>query len=345
MTFDKHMRYRALFLTDNFIGDGSLNQAFIYVAARLLISVGTVYNWFHERDCTGRVAPGRVRNGDGQVIMPQAHAAFLVNHLTTVDCQLYVTEMKDLLSHEFGGRTYSCKQIEDALKRNNFTSKQVELIAAEQDGVERQAFRYMMRRQSEGSLFSPEMFLFCDETHMNVKQARRKFGWALRGKPAFQRRYKSKGLSESFSCICTMGITGIKTVTPYEEGVNATVFMDTLENIILPAMGIIGEPFSVLVLDNASPHDKIAIRALVELHGRTVLFLPPYSYDFNPIELCFHVGKAMLRKLFHTDDLNVVLSGQFVDCMYQCCTAEIACNLFEHCHIYVPPEIREWAMA
>ena len=338
------MRWRALFLVDNFIGDASLNQAFIYAAVRLLISVSTVYNWFHERDTTGRVEPQRVRDGTGQMIMPQAHAQYLIDYLTNVDCQLYVTEMRDLLQKQFGGRPYSCKQIEDMLKRNHFTSKVVEFIAAEQNNTERQAFRYIMRRQSDGGMFSPEMFVFCDETHMNVKQARRKYGWALRGKPAFQRRYKTKGLSESFSCICTMGITGIRTATSYENGVNAAVFMNELENVILPTMGVVGEPYSVLVLDNASPHDKNAIRDLVRANNRIVLFLPPYSYDFNPIELCFHLGKAMLRKEYHTEDINVVLAPQFVDCMYKCCTAELACNLFERCHIHVPDEIRAWAM-
>ncbi|HKK29983.1 MAG TPA: transposase, partial [Alphaproteobacteria bacterium] len=52
----------------------------------------------------------------------------------------------------------------------------------------------------------------------------------------------------------------------------------------------------VVVMDNLPAHKPIAIRETIEATGATMLFLPPYSPDFNPIELAFAKIKALLRK-------------------------------------------------
>lgn len=53
---------------------------------------------------------------------------------------------------------------------------------------------------------------------------------------------------------------------------------------------------SVLVMDNAKIHQNENIISIVEEFGGKVLFLPPYSPDFNPIELAFSTIKSWLRK-------------------------------------------------
>jgi transposase len=49
-------------------------------------------------------------------------------------------------------------------------------------------------------------------------------------------------------------------------------------------------------MDNASVHRTVAVRELIESYHCTVAFLPPYSPDFNPIELSFSVLKAWIRR-------------------------------------------------
>ena len=49
-------------------------------------------------------------------------------------------------------------------------------------------------------------------------------------------------------------------------------------------------------MDNLSSHKGPAVRAMIEAAGATLLYLPPYSPDFNPIESAFSKLKAMLRK-------------------------------------------------
>jgi transposase len=55
-------------------------------------------------------------------------------------------------------------------------------------------------------------------------------------------------------------------------------------------------PGDVVIMDNLSSHKRVAVRELIEAAGASLLFLPPYSPDFNPIEKAFARLKALLRK-------------------------------------------------
>ena len=52
----------------------------------------------------------------------------------------------------------------------------------------------------------------------------------------------------------------------------------------------------VVIMDNLSSHKAPAVRAAIEAAGAELMFLPPYSPDFNPIEMAFSKLKAHLRK-------------------------------------------------
>ncbi len=66
---------------------------------------------------------------------------------------------------------------------------------------------------------------------------------------------------------------------------------------------------SVLVVDNATIHKVASIHEMVEEHGVHLLYLPPYSPDYNPIELAFSKIKTWLR--VNRDHMNRELeSGQ-----------------------------------
>ena len=56
-------------------------------------------------------------------------------------------------------------------------------------------------------------------------------------------------------------------------------------------------PGDIVVLDNLSSHKGEAIKAAIEAAGATLMFLPPYSPDLNPIELMFSKLKTLLRKV------------------------------------------------
>ena len=53
----------------------------------------------------------------------------------------------------------------------------------------------------------------------------------------------------------------------------------------------------VVIMDNLSSHKRASVRERIEAAGARLMFLPPYSPDFNPIEKAFSRLKAMLRKI------------------------------------------------
>jgi transposase len=74
--------------------------------------------------------------------------------------------------------------------------------------------------------------------------------------------------------------------------INRPAFEAYVEKVLVPELW----PGDVVVLDNLSSHKGPRVRALIEAVGAKLLYLPPYSPDFNPIENAFAKLKALLRK-------------------------------------------------
>lgn len=68
-------------------------------------------------------------------------------------------------------------------------------------------------------------------------------------------------------------------------------FRAYVEHVLVPELA----PGDVVVLDNLPAHRVSGVRQAVEAAGATLLYLPPYSPDFNPIEMAFAKLKALLR--------------------------------------------------
>ena len=69
-------------------------------------------------------------------------------------------------------------------------------------------------------------------------------------------------------------------------------FLAYVEQVLAPTL----HPGDIVILDNLPAHKPAAIRKAVEATGAELVFLPPYSPDFNPIENAFAKFKALLRK-------------------------------------------------
>jgi transposase len=93
--------------------------------------------------------------------------------------------------------------------------------------------------------------------------------------------------------IAALCITGIHCSTVVDGSVNADVFEAFVEQVLIPQL----RPGDVVVMDNLSSHKRARTRQLIESTGATVLFLPPYSPDLNPIEMIFAKIKQLLRSM------------------------------------------------
>jgi transposase len=82
-----------------------------------------------------------------------------------------------------------------------------------------------------------------------------------------------------------------------------------------------------VVMDNLSAHKSSRIRELIESKGCELIYLPPYSPDFNPIEEAFAKLKALLRKAeARSREVLIEAIGQALEAL----TARDARNFFEH---------------
>ena len=65
-----------------------------------------------------------------------------------------------------------------------------------------------------------------------------------------------------------------------------------VKEVLVPTL----TPGDIVVMDNLPAHKRVEIRITIEAAGARLLYLPPYSPDFNPIEMAFAKLKAALRK-------------------------------------------------
>ena len=92
--------------------------------------------------------------------------------------------------------------------------------------------------------------------------------------------------------VAALRTNGIAAPFVLDGPINRSAFEIYIEKVLVPEL----TPGDIVVMDNLSSHKGVAIRARIEAAGARLLYLPPYSPDFNPIEKAFSKLKAHLRK-------------------------------------------------
>ena len=77
-----------------------------------------------------------------------------------------------------------------------------------------------------------------------------------------------------------------------DGAMHGAAFLAYVEQVLAPTLS----PGDVVVMDNLPAHKPGAVRGAIEKAGAELRFLPPYSPDFNPIEMAFSKLKASLKK-------------------------------------------------
>ena len=78
-----------------------------------------------------------------------------------------------------------------------------------------------------------------------------------------------------------------------DGAMNGDIFRAYVEQVLAPTL----KPGDIVILDNLSSHKVTGVREMVEARGATLVYLPPYSPDLNPIEQAFAKLKSLLRKI------------------------------------------------
>jgi len=87
-------------------------------------------------------------------------------------------------------------------------------------------------------------------------------------------------------------LSGIVAPFVLDGAINRIAFETYVEKVLVPEL----KPGDIVVMDNLSSHKGPQVKAMIEAVGASLLYLPPYSPDFNPIENAFAKLKALLRK-------------------------------------------------
>ena len=135
----------------------------------------------------------------------------------------------------------------------------------------------------------PERLVFIDETGLSTKMARLR-GRALRGERC--RAGVPHGHWKTTTFTGALRLSGMTAPFVYDGAMNGAVFRAYVEQVLAPTL----MPGDVVIMDNLPAHKAAGVREIIERAGAELLFLPPYSPDFNPIENAFAKLKAMLRK-------------------------------------------------
>ena len=142
----------------------------------------------------------------------------------------------------------------------------------------------------EGQLdLDPAKLVFIDETGASTKMARIR-GRAKRGQRC--RAAVPHGHWKTTTFTAGLRLNGMTAPMVLDGPMNGDAFLAYIEQFLAPAL-VKGD---VVIMDNLPAHKVTGVRKAIEDVGATLVYLPPYSPDFNPIEMAFSKFKAILRK-------------------------------------------------
>jgi transposase len=158
------------------------------------------------------------------------------------------------------------------------------LAASERNEEARRAWREAVAQ------LDPAQVVFVDEsgTHTSLT---RLYGWAPHDQRATGSVPRNHG--KNTTLVAALTPEGLQVPWLIEGAMNSETFAWYIDEQLGPTL----RPGQVVVLDNLSVHKAERIRQALAARGCDLLFLPPYSPDFTPIEQAFSKLKAILRGL------------------------------------------------
>lgn len=153
----------------------------------------------------------------------------------------------------------------------------------------------------------PARLVFLDETWATTNMARR-YGRAPRGERALD--FVSHGHWHTTTFVGALRTDGFVAPLVLDGAINGRTFLAYVRQFLAPAL----RNGDVVIMDNLSSHKVAGVREAIEAAGATLLYLPPYSPDLNPIEMAFAKLKALLRtKAARTVDALWSAIGRLLD--------------------------------
>ena len=131
-------------------------------------------------------------------------------------------------------------------------------------------------------------YIFLDECGVTTDLLRR-YGRSLRGTRL--RDHTPCSHWQTHTVIAALRLDGLGAPAVFDGPIDSPSFLAYVEQVLVPTL----RRGDVVVLDNLAVHKQPEVRVAIEQVGAHLRFLPPYSPDFNPIELAFAKLKSFLR--------------------------------------------------
>ena len=339
MTKDKS--HRQLFMKKVFVDGMTIKVA----CTQCNIGISTGHRWMRMLNRTGNYLPLRVRRSIPG-IMSLEHQELLQIVIGNIR-MARIDEITQYMADACGYH-YSPRLIRQVMYRHNYVSRLAnQLSPLERDLELRRYYREQVMHQ--GGNFTAPQLVFVDETSKKLGDATRRRAWRSKGdKVSLPVIHSQSG--NAASLIASMTMRGVQSVTVIDVNEEGNVDGDRFLRAFVDDILVFCQPYpgncSVIVMDNAQVHMKLLISAACQERGVVIIYLPPYSFDYNPIELVFNCALSLLLTVYGRAILpqNSKIGDLFRECLLNCMNPEKACNMFEKCYINVSAAERAWAM-
>lgn len=219
----------------------------------------------------------------------EAYLEALVRFYPTI----YLRELQEILANDFQLGPHevpSMAAIARLFTKLKITRKKCVHVAKERMSPHNRYCRqlYFQWRRT----IDPSRVYFFDETHFNFETGERDYGRTDSGLACPSFREKGRARAGKYSTLAVCGFTeGVIQAIPVAGTLTAELVTEIIENQVLPLL----PRNSFLVADNASVHNEVALCRILARKNITLVKLPAYSYDLNPIEMVFGLVKAIAR--------------------------------------------------
>lgn len=196
------------------------------------------------------------------------------------------------------------------------------LYASEQDTPRVQELRHGYRRWLDK--IDVRNLVFVDEAGLNLSMSRL-FARAQAGERAIGSIPRNKG--ENVTLLGALNLDGLIASMTIPGSTNTEVFLTYLTQVLVPQLW----KGAIVVMDNLPVHHAECVRVAIESVDAKIKFLPPYSPDLSPIELCWSKLKQFLRSWQAPTSASLHLA---MAAAVNCITEDDTVGWFNHCGLF-----------
>lgn len=298
-------------------GEGTYEE----IAERFRVGVASVDRWVALQRNNGSTAPAPMGGARGDRLIDEDGEKWIVDALGDVP-DATIAELVEAYEREKLVRV-SWETMRSTVARLGFTRKRGALRApaawSEAVVKERKDYAEKVPKFDTGRL------VFLDETWASTA-LHRTYGWSRAGEQVFlEAPHRGRG----FTVIGAIALDGVRAKSILEGSVDGPVFLTWLRDQLGPAL----RPGDVVVMDNLRTHKVEGVEEIIAARGAEVMYLPRYSPEYNPIELCWAYIKASVRRIPRRTLDRLRLAVESAWCRV---TTDLCVAWTEHCGYPMP---------